>query len=40
MSLRSDACSREPEGSARAQWAFDRVDAALAQSLEELKLAA
>jgi hypothetical protein len=34
------ACSLEPEGSARAQRAFDRLDAALAQFLEELKLAA
>jgi len=34
------ACSLEPEGSARAQQAFDRLDAALAQFLEEVKLAA
>jgi len=34
------ACSLEPEGSARAQRAFERLDAALAQFLEEVKLAA
>ena len=34
------ACSLEPEGSAHAKRAFDRLDAALAQFLEELKLAA
>jgi hypothetical protein len=34
------ACSLEPEGSARAQRTFDRLDAALAHFLEEVKLAA
>jgi hypothetical protein len=34
------ACSLQPSGSARAQRAFDRLDAALAQFLEEVKLAA
>jgi hypothetical protein len=34
------ACSLKPSGSARAQRAFDRLDAALAQFLEEVKLAA
>jgi len=34
------ACSLQPSGSARAQRAFDRLDAALAEFLEEVKLAA
>lgn len=34
------ACSLQPTGSARAQRAFDRLDAALATFLEEVKLAA
>ncbi|MBI3264623.1 MAG: hypothetical protein HYZ58_15975 [Acidobacteria bacterium] len=34
------ACSLQPSGSARAQCAFDRLDAALATFLEEVKLAA
>jgi hypothetical protein len=34
------ACSLQPAGSARAQRAFDRLDAALANFLEEVKLAA
>jgi hypothetical protein len=34
------ACSLQPSGSARAQRAFDRLDAALAHFLEEVKLAA
>jgi hypothetical protein len=34
------ACSLQPSGSARAQRAFDRLDAALANFLEEVKLAA
>jgi hypothetical protein len=34
------ACSLAPEGSARPQRAFDRLDAALAQFLEEVKLVA
>ena len=34
------ACSLQPSGSARAQRAFDRLDAALATFLEEVKLAA
>jgi hypothetical protein len=34
------ACSLEPEGSPRAQRAFDRLDAALADFLKEVKLAA
>jgi len=34
------ACSLKPSGSARAQRVFDRLDAALAQFLEEVKLAA
>src|SRR5713226_8371523 len=34
------ACSLQPTGSARAQRAFDRLDAALANFLEEVKLAA
>ena len=34
------ACSLKPEGSARAQRAFDRLDAALANLLEEVTLVA
>jgi predicted MarR family transcription regulator len=34
------ACSLQPSGSSRAQRAFDRLDAALAQFLEEVKIAA
>jgi predicted MarR family transcription regulator len=34
------ACSLQPSGSARAQRAFDRLDAARATFLEEVKLAA
>ena len=34
------ACSLQPSGSARAQHAFDRLDTALANFLEEVKLAA
>ena len=34
------ACSLQPEGSARTERAFDRLDAALAHFLEEVKLAA
>jgi hypothetical protein len=34
------ACSLQPSGSARAQRAFDRLDTALAQFLQEVKLAA
>jgi len=34
------ACSLHPSGSPRAQRAFDRLDAALAQFLEEIKIAA
>jgi hypothetical protein len=34
------ACSLKPEGAPRAQRAFDRLDAALAQFLQEVKLAA
>ena len=34
------ACSLQPQGSPRAQRAFDRLDAALANFLEEVKLAA
>ena len=34
------ACSLAPEGSARAQRAFDRLDVALAQFLEEVTRAA
>ena len=34
------ACSLKPEGAPRAQRAFDRLDAALAQFLEKVKLAA
>ena len=34
------ACSLQPVASTRAQRAFDRLDAALAQFLEEVKLAA
>ena len=34
------ACSLTPQGSARAQHAFDRLDAALADFLQEVKLAA
>jgi len=34
------ACSLQPEGSRRAQHTFDRLDTALAQFLEEVKLAA
>jgi hypothetical protein len=34
------ACSLKPQGSAGAQRAFDRLDAALANFLEEVKLAA
>ena len=33
-------CSLQPAGSTRAQRAFDRLDAALATFLEEIKLAA
>jgi len=34
------ACSLQPVGSVRAQRAFDRLDAALAQFLEEAQIAA
>jgi hypothetical protein len=34
------ACSLQPSGSARAQRAFDRLDTALANFLEEVKPAA
>jgi predicted MarR family transcription regulator len=34
------ACSLQPVASIRAQRAFDRLDAALAQFLEEVKIAA
>ena len=34
------ACSLQPTGSARAQRALDRLDAALANFLEEVKLVA